>query len=231
MQFHGKWPFHRALGAQEPFSVLFSLLNLWAHQRGLRKVRAHIPASYPFRRFYAGFAWTGLAAWTFSAVFHTRDFPLTEKLDYFGAGGSVLYGLYYTVVRLARLPAGGDASSRAGRRRRRDNPVVLRAWTALCASLFAAHVAYLTLVRWDYTYNMAANVVVGVVQNALWSAYSVRRWRATHKGWTVWPGLAVAWVMLAMSLELFDFPPLWGCLDAHSLWHAGTVAPTVLWYK
>jgi len=71
----------------------------------------------------------------------------------------------------------------------------------------------------------------GVLQNALWSGYSVLRYRRTHRTWAVWPGIAVAWVMLAMGLELFDFAPLWHTLDAHSLWHAGTIAPTVLWYN
>ena len=32
-QFFGKWPFIRFLGCQEPASVLFSLMNLYAHAR------------------------------------------------------------------------------------------------------------------------------------------------------------------------------------------------------
>ncbi len=218
VQFHGKWPFWRALGAQEPFSVIFSMGNLYAHVRGLRRLRRAVPASYPLRRFYVGFGLIGCAAWVFSSVFHTRDFVLTERLDYFAAGASVLYGLYYTAVRLFRLdrPAARPA---------------LLLWSAACAAAYAAHVAYLSLFRWDYGYNMAANVVVGVIHNALWTWFSLARWRRTHASWTIWPGLAVPWVMLAMGLELFDFPPLWGCLDAHSLCHAGTIAPTVLWYK
>jgi len=222
VQFHGKWPFARLGGAQEPLSVLFSLANLWAHARGLRRIRRAIPASYPARPYYVALALISCAAWVLSAVFHARDFRLTERLDYFGAGATVLYGLYYTVVRLARLYRPGAD----GRRRS-----VLRLWTLICAALYAAHVGFLTLVRWDYGYNMAANVAVGAVQNALWSAYSVRRWRRTGRPWAAWPGLAVAWLVMAMGLELFDFPPLWGALDAHSLWHAGTVAPAVLWYK
>jgi len=87
------------------------------------------------------------------------------------------------------------------------------------------------LVKWDYGYNMAANVVCGIVQNALWSWFSVKRWRESHRAWAVWPGLVVAWVLMAMSLELLDFPPFWGLVDAHSLWHLGTIAPTVLFYN
>lgn len=41
--------------------------------------------------------------------------------------------------------------------------------------------------------------------------------------------MIVTWLIAAMSLELLDFPPVWG-LDAHALWHAATVGPTVAWY-
>lgn len=38
-QFFGKWPFHRLLGMQEPCSVLFSLLNLYAQFQHWRLAR------------------------------------------------------------------------------------------------------------------------------------------------------------------------------------------------
>ncbi|OAA64963.1 Mn2+ homeostasis protein Per1 [Cordyceps fumosorosea ARSEF 2679] len=218
VQFHGKWPFHRLLGAQEPASVLFSLANLWAHLSGLAKLRAAVPPRYPLRPFYVALARVGLVAWTASAVFHTRDFPATEQLDYFAAGASVLYGAYYAPVRVFRL----------------DRPrwrAVVRAWTGVCVLLYVAHVAYLKGVRWDYGYNMAANVAVGAAQNVLWTWFSVRRYRQERRFWAAWPGLVVAWVMFAMSMELFDFPPWLGVIDAHSLWHLLTIGPTILWYN
>ncbi|KFA74850.1 hypothetical protein S40288_03501 [Stachybotrys chartarum IBT 40288] len=220
VQFHGKWPFYRFLGMQEPFSVLFSLGNLWAHWQGLHKIRSHIPASYSLRPFYVWLSRVGMASWVFSAIFHTRDFQLTEELDYFAAGASVLYGMYYTPVRIFRLDLPTP--------RRRS---VLRAWTLLCAVLYICHVAYLKGVRWNYTYNMAANVAAGVVQNILWSYFSFDKYRRSRRSWAIWPGLVVAWVTFAMSMELFDFPPWFGSVDAHSLWHLMTIGPTVLWYK
>jgi hypothetical protein len=220
VQFHGKWPFHRFLGMQEPFSVLFSLGNLWAHWDGLRKVRANMPASYTLRPFYVALARVGMASWVFSSIFHTRDFQATEELDYFAAGASVFYGMYYTPVRIFRL-------DRPTPRRRS----VLRAWTLLCTLLYACHIGYLKLVRWDYTYNMAANIAAGIVQNILWSWFSYDKYRTSRRTWAIWPGLVVAWVMFAMSMELFDFPPWFACIDAHSLWHLMTIAPTILWYK
>ncbi|KAK1497556.1 hypothetical protein CTAM01_07826 [Colletotrichum tamarilloi] len=217
VQFHGKWPFPRMLGIQEPASTLFSLGNLWAHQNGWRKLRAVIPASYPLRPWYEWLAGVGIASWTFSAIFHTRDFVATEQLDYFAAGASVLYGLYYTVVRIMRL-------DRPTPRRRS----VLRAWTLLCVLLYAGHIAYLKGVRWDYTYNMTANVIIGVIQNLMWLWFSLNKYRQSRRTWAIWPSIVVAVVVMVMSLELFDFPPVWGALDAHSLWHLGTIPPTVL---
>ncbi|KAL3420922.1 hypothetical protein PVAG01_07367 [Phlyctema vagabunda] len=220
VQFHGKWPFQRFLGMQEPLSVLFSLFNFVAHQDGLSKVLSNIPATYSLRKYYILLAYFGMASWGFSMIFHTRDFDITEELDYFAAGASVLYGLYYAVIRVFRLDLGG-----------RKTNSVLRVWTTLCIMVFIAHVTYLKYYDWDYGYNMAANVVVGVLQNSLWSWFSFQKYRKSKRTWAAWPGLVVAWLIMAMSLELLDFPPVWGLLDAHSLWHLGTVAPTMLWYN
>ena len=205
---------------QEPFSVLFSSMNFLAHWHGLRKIRAAIPEVYPLRKFYVAFACVGGTSWGFSMLFHTRDFSVTEKLDYFAAGASVMYGMYYTPIRVFRL----DKQTAV-------RQSVLRLWTMLCIALFAAHVSYLSFWRWDYTYNMAANVAAGVLQNLLWTGFSVLSYQELRKSWAAWPGLIVAWLVLAMSLELLDFPPLGGMIDAHSLWHLGTVGPTVWWYR
>jgi len=219
-QFHGKWPFYRFMGMQEPFSVIFSLFNYLAHDWGMSQIRERIPASYPLRKYYILFGYFGLASWVFSMIFHTRDFNVTEKLDYFAAGASVLYGLYYAPIRIFRLE-----------RKEPMRQSVLRLWTTTCVLLYMMHVAYLTLWSWDYAYNMAANVAVGVVQNILWSAFSYTQYRKVGRTWAMWPGLIVAWLIMAMSLELLDFPPWKGMVDAHSLWHLGTVGPTVWWYK
>ena len=103
VQYHGKWPFYRFMGIQEPFSVLFSLFNFLAHRQGMARVRESIPSRYPLRPYYLALGYFGMASWTFSMIFHTRDFNLTEKLDYFAAGASVLYGLYLAPIRIFRL--------------------------------------------------------------------------------------------------------------------------------
>jgi hypothetical protein len=32
------------------------------------------------------------------------------------------------------------------------------------------------------------------------------------------------------GFEVYDFPPVWGLFDAHSLWHLATGLVTWLWY-
>ncbi|KAH7137309.1 Per1-like-domain-containing protein [Dactylonectria estremocensis] len=220
VQFYGKWPFYRFLGMQEPFSVLFSLGNLWAHWDGLKKVRTMIPATYSLRPFYIWLGCVGIVSWVCSSIFHTRDFQITEELDYFAAGANVLYGLYYTLVRVFRLDRNTP--------RRRS---ILRAWTVLCIFLYLCHISYLKFVRWDYTYNMAANVVVGIIQHLTWTWFSFDRYKKSKRAWVALPGFVVAWIIFAMSMELFDFPPWLGCIDAHSLWHLLTIGPTYVWYN
>jgi hypothetical protein len=44
-------------------------------------------------------------------------------------------------------------------------------------------------------------------------------------------GVSVVLVSCAMCLEVFDFPPYKGILDAHSLWHAATIPLAPLFYQ
>ena len=60
--------------------------------------------------------------------------------------------------------------------------------------------------------------------------------------WAVWGGVSChpsrwkLWLVvfaggLAMLLELYDFPPYEGLLDAHALWHATTIPLTYIWWS
>ncbi|CDO55391.1 similar to Saccharomyces cerevisiae YCR044C PER1 Protein of the endoplasmic reticulum [Geotrichum candidum] len=231
-QFHGKWPFLRMLGIQEPASVLFSVLNFIPHYYGLKTISkltassgtiSDTTALTPFLVLvYKGFALVGMNAWVWSSVFHVRDFVLTERLDYFSAGLTVTYGFFTATVRVFRLDLPKHANLRY--------LLIL-----ICITAYVSHVSYLSFVTFSYSYNMLANVVVGLLQNTLWIYHSISTYQASKssngsRSWKLWPGLIVLSITLAMSLELFDFPPILGILDAHALWHAGTVLPTMWWY-
>ncbi|KAF8589706.1 Per1-like protein [Ramaria rubella] len=238
-QYYGKWPFWRLSGMQEPASVLFSLLNLWRHVEGLRKAGRTIPISHPMRRYYLGWGFLNVNAWIWSAVFHTRDTSMTEKLDYFSAGLAILYSLFYTVVRLFHLYAPSQQRLITSHSHFSNSPLLL-SWGVLCTVLYILHISYLTLLpRFDYTYNMAANLIIGVLHNLLWITYSLpssfirpfplraRGYRPSHAY------KAASFAMLttaATMLELFDFPPWSRVIDAHALWHLSTVPIVSFWW-
>lgn len=232
-QYYGKWPFWRLAGMQEPAAVAFSLANLLMHVLGADWLRRGVHPAHPMRPFYLTWAYVSVNAWIWSAVFHTRDTPLTEKLDYFSAALAILYALYMTVVRLFHLYTGTRAFP--GRPKRRP---LFHAWRALAAVTYVAHVAYLGLApRFDYTYNTTFNLALGLAHHALWLLFAwapfsrfatmPRSYRPAHAGTAA---LAVALTTAATALELFDFPPLRRVLDAHALWHLATVPLAVMWY-
>ncbi len=130
-----------------------------------------------------------------------------------------------------------------------------RGLAIICALLYTCHVLYLSLaLRFDYGYNIIANVIIGMVHNLIWVLFSVpftpfqrypsrpnsRGFRVypsslygtTKRGdWIVTPAIIALLTTLATSLELFDFPPWRRVIDAHSLWHLATVPVVVLWYR
>ncbi|KAI0696548.1 Per1-domain-containing protein [Cerioporus squamosus] len=223
-QYHGKWPFWRFAGMQEPASVLFSVFNFAAHVFGARKLREKVPEGHPMKKYYLMFAFVSMNAWVWSSVFHTRDLPITEKLDYFSAALAILYALYYTVIRLFhlypmerfRLTAGPPSSTTSR---------IRGLWTLSCALAFLSHISYLTLLpRFDYTYNMVFNLAIGMLHNLLWLSYSlpsslscIRRYPGRAKNYrpshAVKPAIFALLTTAATALELFDFPP-WGELPS-----------------
>ncbi|KAK9478712.1 Per1-like protein [Lipomyces japonicus] len=227
LQFHGKWPFKRFLGIQEPASVVFSILNFIPHYHAIFELRKKIPendarSNYYLKNFYLVVPVLGMNAWIWSSVFHCRDFRLTERLDYFSAGLYVMTGFYFGIVRIFRLD-------------RIEHARLLHVFTVACIVAVASHISYLSLIKFSYSYNMIANVSVGVLQNLIWCYYSISQYffvqASSRQAWKLWPIANVILLTFAMSLELFDFPPLLDAIDAHSLWHAATIIPSYWWYE
>ncbi|CAG8578375.1 6514_t:CDS:1 [Ambispora gerdemannii] len=213
VQYYGKWPFHRLWGMQEPASVLFSFLNGYTHYRYLSIIRRTIPDTYYMKKFYIGYAYACINSWFWSAIYHSRDFPHTEKLDYFSAAFSILFSFLFTSIRIFHI------------RSRR----IIFVLATLCLLAFLAHISYLTFVTFDYGYNIVANGAVGFAHNFIWVWWSWKNWHSRPDAWR--PFAAVIYVAIAMCLEIFDFPPVWGVLDAHALWHASTIPLNGFWYE
>ncbi|GAB5580999.1 post-GPI attachment to proteins factor 3 [Prionailurus iriomotensis] len=201
-QFHGKWPFSRFLFFQEPASAMASFLNGLASLVMLCRYHTSVPASSPMYPTCVAFAWVSLNAWFWSTVFHTKDTDLTEKMDYFCASTVILHSVYLCCV---------------------------SAFRALLLLMLTAHVSYLSLVHFDYGYNLAANVAIGLVNVVWWLAWCLRNQRRLPH---VRKCMVVVLLLQGLSLlELLDFPPFFWVLDAHAIWHISTIPVHVLFFS
>ena len=116
-----------------------------------------------------------------------------------------------------------------------------------------SHVRHVTSRRgsYDYTFNMRVMISCATCHWVImltW-AYAYRPWwwhrkkkakkgkgvesessNETHPGRHVLASCCATWHAVSLA-EVLDFPPLWGLLDAHGLWHCATPACVWLWYR
>ncbi|XP_052801827.1 post-GPI attachment to proteins factor 3-like [Mya arenaria] len=209
-QFHGKWPFIRLCGIQEPASMFFSLLNGLAHL-SILWYRRFVPPSTPMYYVWHSVALLAFNAWTWSVIFHTKDTDFTEKMDYFCAFSMVIYNTFTVACRIL-----GTHNWR---------PLAFIA--LFCGAFFIQHITYLSIYGFGYGYNMKVNISVAVFNMVCWVylCYKIRRW-------FVWKAIiSIVGIQALLALELWDFPPLFWTFDAHSLWHAGSWPLCILWYS
>ncbi|XP_051123049.1 uncharacterized protein LOC127245932 isoform X2 [Andrographis paniculata] len=206
---------------QEPVSVALSALNLAVQFHGWVSFFILINYKLPFRpnktayyeysglwHVYAIFA---MNTWFWSAVFHSRDVELTERLDCSSGVALLAYSLFLAIVRAFNIRAEA-------------------ARVMIATPIFAfmiTHILYLNFYDFNLGLNMKACMAMGGVQMVVWAAWAgATRHPSRRKLWMVVLGGA-----LALLLEICDFPPYWGLVDAHAVWHATTVPATYLWWS
>lgn len=221
VKYHGKWPLQRVYGIQEPVSVAFSALNLAMQFHGW--VSFFIIVNYklplkPNRKTY--YEYTGLMhiyailamnSFLWSTVFHSRDFELTERLDYSSAVALVGFSLILALLRTFNVTFEATRVNISA-------PVI---------SLVTTHISYLNLYELNYGLNMKMSLGMGITTLLIWAFWAARsRHPSRWKAWTVVIGCA-----LSALLEIYDFPPYMGYVDAHALWHAITIPITFFWWS
>lgn len=254
VQFYGKWPFVRVFGITELMLVIFSLANLHAHRRNLYKVlnqynknrRNHSDASVIHQQFL--FLIIGsLIGWLFSAIFHTRDTPFTETLDYLGAFLISLLNFNAIFVRFFRLFKAEHKTKR-------------QIFQLLLAFTFIGHSIRLKI-NWDYSYNLKINIFFGILALILWVLHSFETNKLYNTSLSLpnnstqlspfegrilkklnyivtldssyipfAPIFLNLWLLVGLSFELLDFYPIKKLLDAHAIWHFFTIWPPFIWY-
>ncbi|XP_053214023.1 post-GPI attachment to proteins factor 3-like [Panonychus citri] len=241
-QFHGKWTFYRFFGIQEPASALFSLLNLvttyLAWTRYAKRILQESPSDDLDKGFTVGNivdpyfkvttigAILSMNAWLWSTVFHSRDTLLTERLDYFSAFSTVLFSFYAIVVRMI-----DEHLDLPGKRSTIHTSLLLP-----FISYYLYHVYYLIFVQFDYAFNMKANLVAGFSSSLLWLIWAYKRLATIPMSQLkdhhiVKCVISILLVNCLLIFEINDFPPIYFILDAHSIWHFGTICLPFLWFS
>ncbi|XP_067929913.1 post-GPI attachment to proteins factor 3-like [Watersipora subatra] len=212
-QFHGKWPFARVGGIQEPASMFFSLLNAAAHLYSIVQFRKLVPSIAPMYWTWHGYFSVALNAWFWSTIFHTRDFLFTQHMDYISAAGLVTYQLYAYFARVLIY----------------RHTFYTRAIAFVTAFLFFLHSYYMLFVHFDFGLHVRVSVFIGILNALAWFSWSAYVWTKQPYVWKAC--LTLMLLFLCVALELLDFAPIAWVFDAHSLWHAGTAPLTLLWYS
>jgi len=211
VQYYGKWPFYRFLGMQEPASVLFSFFNLYMHIVGLKRMNKVTPKNYYLHNIYTINSIVGMYSWVASMIFHTRDTPVTEKFDYFGASASIICNCFVTIVRVFNI---------------RDFKTIRNVFAVLFL-YYLGHISYLGLIFFDYSFNMFACTVIGIFEYSLWLYWAYKNKYRPYAKQIVF---TVILTFFAMMFELYDFSPFAFTVDAHSLWHLGTAIILKIYY-
>jgi hypothetical protein len=185
VQYYGKWPFVRVLGMQELASVVFSLLNLLMHVIGWKQYMRTVPSTYPLKKWVTGYTFVNINVWVWSSVFHSRDTPITEKLDYFGALLVSVYSCFLAQIRVVC-------------------PQVLVYQCLMLLPFLTGTLYYIGYYMWrtlNYELNMEIHVALSLLTITFWS-YSAYVHRQAHA-----KIMFICFILISMFvlLELGDF--------------------------
>ncbi|XP_057526744.1 uncharacterized protein LOC130805922 isoform X1 [Amaranthus tricolor] len=221
VKYHGRWPFRRVYGIQEPVSVSLSALNLAIQFHGWISFFILVYYKLPLtdnRKTY--YEYTGvwhlygvlaMNCWFWAAVFHSRDLDLSEKLGYSSAVAFLGFGLILAIFRVF------DIKKEASR-------------VMVAAPLIAfvtTHILFLNFYNLDYDLNMKVCLIIGVAQLLLWAVWArVSQHPSRGKLQVVVYGGA-----LSVLLLIYDFPPYWELVDALAVWHAVTIPLSYIWWS
>jgi len=232
LKYFGHWAYIRILSVQEPASAFFSFCNAIPHFLQLMQMdlyssynkskQKNMGGNYYFMEIWLKpYPFIAILAWLASTLYHIRKTAESTLFDFCAALLFLSYGLLLTVRRLL-----GPAC---------PAPLLFFLVT-VAGGLFTLRLQAMVLGHIRFDVHMELCIAIAVITVSLWMIWLL----STGMGWIGYPstpknrmmclGLQVAF-SVASSLEIFDFPPIWGHFDAHALWHAATVPLGFLWYS
>ncbi|XP_010523608.1 PREDICTED: post-GPI attachment to proteins factor 3 isoform X2 [Tarenaya hassleriana] len=221
VKYHNRWPLKRVYGIQEPVSVALCALALAIQFHGWVSycilVYYKLPLR-PDRKTY--YEYNGLLhiyslivmnAFFWSAVCHSRDVELTERLDYSSAAALLGVSLIFAIIRVFNI---------------RDESAKVMVAAPIIA-LMATHVLYLSFYNLDSGLQMKAVLTVGAVEFTVWGGWAAMT--AHPSRWKLWIFLVLS--IVSMFFKMCDFPPLYGYVDAQFLWRIAAIPLAYLWWS
>ncbi len=247
-KYFGKWPFIRVFGAQEPASVVFSILNLVANMVCFVKIlgyyRKHTTTSTknsarPSTRSAATLNTAGASS---SMNNSTLKIYATLWMIHFAVSSNAWLWSSIFHCRDTRLTERYDYFSAGAlvgynlflsltRVAGVGKPTVFAGIGIPIAVMYSIHVHRMLNVLFDYGLHVGLCVAAGAVQTIVWLTWALGTASGRSHPGKVYLLMFMAAVNVAMLLEVLDFPPLWKFIDAHALWHAATAPLVVLWYR
>ncbi|CAH9097894.1 unnamed protein product [Cuscuta europaea] len=220
VKYHGRWPFQRVYGIQEPVSVALSALNLAIQFHGWvsffilvnykLSFRPNRKPYYEYTGLWHIYAILSMNAWFWRAVFHSRDVDLTERLEQSSVVALLGFSLILAILRTFNV------CIEAGR-------VMV---SAPIVAFLTTHILYLNFYQFDHGLNRMICFAMVTAQLTMWAVWAgVSRHPSRWKLWAV-----VVGGVLVTLLEIFDFAPYWGFVDARAVSHAAAIPLTsLLW--
>merc|ERR1712062_227532 len=161
VHYFGKWPFTRVFGMQEVFSSFFSLLNGVPFIIFLFRNANFAGCSIITLWLFRAYCLININTWVQSAVFHARESPLTETLDYFCTNMKVANSLGWALFHNILITRHAS---------------ILTAVVAYMLPVMSwlTVVWYLTFVDFDYGLFMKFTVAVGICVSCSWLVWTIR---------------------------------------------------------
>jgi hypothetical protein len=187
---------------------------------------------------YKLYPWIAVFTWLFSAFYHSKRVYLTEKCDLSFALILLTMGLFI-VFRKFLGPLLHQPKEvflylifisllvwRIYHMMRGQIPFDIHMYT--CFSIVSASICLWIL--W-----VCANEGANIFLNSIKRSDDTTTYISCNHGGFYHNKMRIillqVYLILAACLELFDFPPIIGLMDAHSIWHASTITLTFTWYS
>ncbi|PRP85727.1 hypothetical protein PROFUN_06321 [Planoprotostelium fungivorum] len=163
------------------------------------QVAASKKDGFPFRWIVAGYLGLSTFAAYSATLFHIKDTPMTEKMDYYSALVALLWALYMTTLRVFWL----------------DTMKEMLSLGTLLFLYTCYHLHYMHYIVFDYGYNMKVLVITNLTEGVLQYIWLYHSNHPNRK----WLFALRTTIILGAVFEMVDFAPVFGFIDGHAFWH------------